>query len=224
MENPVSLQEQLNPLIEAVFEADDVTVGAREDTFIVRYRGQLKEDSVTAYDKLAEGLKKHNLTPLFREEEGTHVILLVKGLPEPKQSKTWVNVVLFIFTLFSMLLTGALQEISAPLPSDAGAIISTLIQSLPLGLPFGLSLLGILLAHEFGHYFAARYHKSAVTLPYFIPFPFSPFGTMGAFIQLKEPPKNKRILHDIGVAGPLAGLIVTIPVLLVGLSLSTVET
>ncbi len=99
----------------------------------------------------------------------------------------------------------------------------TLLRNLDQGIPFGASILAILLAHEFGHYLAARYHKSAVTLPYFIPFPLSYFGTMGAFIQLKEPPKNKRILHDIGVAGPLAGLVVTIPILLIGLWLSPVE-
>jgi membrane-associated protease RseP (regulator of RpoE activity) len=66
------------------------------------------------------------------------------------------------------------------------------------GWPFGLTLLGILTAHEFGHYFAARYHKVAVTLPFFIPLPFSFFGTMGAFIRLKEPISDRRKLFDIG--------------------------
>ena len=84
------------------------------------------------------------------------------------------------------------------------------------GLPFAATLLGILAAHEFGHYFAARYHKVAVTLPYFIPMPLT-FGTLGAFIQLKEPVPDRRKLFDIGVAGPLAGLVLAVPLLFVGL-------
>jgi membrane-associated protease RseP (regulator of RpoE activity) len=80
------------------------------------------------------------------------------------------------------------------------------------GLPFAATLLGILAAHEFGHYFAARYHKVAVTLPYFIPMPLT-FGTLGAFIQLKEPVPDRRKLFDIGVAGPLAGLVLAVPLL-----------
>jgi membrane-associated protease RseP (regulator of RpoE activity) len=91
------------------------------------------------------------------------------------------------------------------------------------GLPFALALMTILVCHEFGHYLAGKHHHTMVTLPFFIPFPLSLFGTMGAFIQLKEPPKNRRILLDIGIAGPLAGLIVAIPILLYGLSLSPVE-
>ncbi len=98
-----------------------------------------------------------------------------------------------------------------------------LLRSLPKGVPFAISLLAILGTHEFAHYLAGRSHRTHVTLPYFIPFPFSPFGTMGAFIQLKEPPKNKRVLLDIGIAGPLAGLVVAIPVLLYGLSLSELQ-
>jgi membrane-associated protease RseP (regulator of RpoE activity) len=84
-------------------------------------------------------------------------------------------------------------------------------------------MFSILTAHEFGHYFAARYHKTRVTLPYFIPLPISPIGTMGAFIRMLEPPRNKKVLLDIGLAGPIAGLVVALPVLLVGLSISSVE-
>ncbi|MCK6582347.1 MAG: site-2 protease family protein, partial [Anaerolineales bacterium] len=95
------------------------------------------------------------------------------------------------------------------------------VKNIFTGWPFALSLLGILLAHELGHYFMSRYHKTPATLPYFIPLPFSPLGTMGAAILMRGIPKNKRILFDIGVAGPIAGLVIAIPVLLYGLSLSS---
>ncbi|MFN2146542.1 MAG: site-2 protease family protein, partial [Anaerolineales bacterium] len=126
-------------------------------------------------------------------------------------------------TLLSVIWAGTLYSYDGPMPDTFGAQMRQLLSNLQVGLPYGLSILAILLAHEFGHYLAARYHKADVTLPYFFPFPFSQLGTMGAFIQLKSPPKNKRILHDIGVAGPLAGLVVAIPILLVGLALSPVS-
>ncbi len=91
------------------------------------------------------------------------------------------------------------------------------------GRPFAVSLLAILAAHEFGHYLMGRYHGVHVTLPYFIPMPFSQIGTMGAFINMKEPPKNRKVLLDIGIAGPLAGLAVAIRILILGLYLSKVE-
>lgn len=215
--------DNLTPIVARIFSIEAITWGTQEQKFRVRYRGRLKRDSEEAYDELAKALKPHKLTPLFREEEGQHAIILIDGIIEPKPSNPRINLILFILTLFSMLFAGAIYSYDGPVPADEIQLILTLLSNLDVGIPFGLSLLAILLAHEFGHYLAGRYHKSAVTLPYFIPFPLSPFGTMGAFIQLKEPPKNKRILHDIGIAGPLAGLLVTIPILLIGLSLSTVE-
>jgi membrane-associated protease RseP (regulator of RpoE activity) len=92
-----------------------------------------------------------------------------------------------------------------------------------LGLPYCLSLMTILGAHELGHYFAARYHKVPVSLPYFIPLPLPPIGTMGAFIRLKAPVTSKRALLDVGAAGPLAGLVFAIPILIYGLSISPIQ-
>lgn len=89
------------------------------------------------------------------------------------------------------------------------------------GLPYSISILSMLAAHEFGHYFAAKYHGVKTTLPYFIPIPpflFNPFGTMGAIIRIRSPLETKRALFDIGIAGPLAGLVVTLAVLFYGLA------
>ena len=139
----------------------------------------------------------------------------------PKPSNPMVNLVLFVLTVLSVIFAGAHLCVTTDLtPNSTSDLLLASWRSLPSGLPFAVSLLAILLAHEFGHYLAGRYHHTHVTLPYFIPFPLSPFGTMGAFIQLKEPPRNKRILLDIGIAGPIAGLVVAIPILLYGLSLS----
>ncbi|MBK7578808.1 MAG: site-2 protease family protein [Myxococcales bacterium] len=89
------------------------------------------------------------------------------------------------------------------------------------GWRFAVPLLSILLCHEFGHYIAARIHRVPASLPYFIPFPkFSPFGTFGAVIVMPKRIRSANALLDIGAAGPLAGMVVALPVMLVGLYLS----
>ncbi|NEP56100.1 MAG: site-2 protease family protein [Symploca sp. SIO2G7] len=90
------------------------------------------------------------------------------------------------------------------------------------GLPYAISLIAILGIHELGHYLAATYYKIRTTLPYCIPIPFITPGTLGAFIQMRSPVPNRKALFDISIAGPLAGLIVTIPLLLWGLANSQV--
>ncbi len=87
------------------------------------------------------------------------------------------------------------------------------------GLWYSVTILGILGAHEFGHYFACRYYRVDASLPYFLPFP-SLAGTVGAFIRIRQPIPTKRMLFDIGVAGPIAGFVVAVPALWLGLSLS----
>ncbi len=212
--------EVLTSLVARVFRIEDVTAQDPEKGPLLRYRGHLlNDDSVSAYDRLAASLKPYDLTPLFRLEDDEQVIYLVKTPPKQSPTNPWVNVILFVITVFSVMLAGATPE--GPLPDTLGGQLLALLQSIFTGWPFALSMLGILLAHEFGHYLVSRYHKTPATLPYFIPFPLSPLGTMGAAILMKGVPKNKRILFDIGVAGPLAGMIVAIPVLFLGLSMST---
>lgn len=217
--------DSYTPLVSRVLSIEDVTWGEPKKGFIVRYRGNLyNQDTAAAYDELAASLRSLKVTPLFRMEEGRQTVILVNGVVQPRPTKVWVNAVLFLLTVFSVMLAGGLYSYTGPVPESFNDLLKGLFANLGSGIAFTISLLAILVAHEFGHYFAGRYHKTAVTLPYFFPFPLSYFGTMGAFIQLKEPPKNRRILLDIGIAGPLAGLIVTIPLLLLGLYLSPVET
>jgi membrane-associated protease RseP (regulator of RpoE activity) len=85
-----------------------------------------------------------------------------------------------------------------------------------IGVPYAAALLAILGVHEFGHYFMARRHGVDVTLPYFIPVPMG-LGTFGAFIQMKSLIRSRRAVFDIGIAGPLAGLVVALPALYFGL-------
>ncbi len=211
--------EILTPIVSQHLRINDTTLGDGKKGYLVRYRGQLyNQDTAQAYDQLALALRPHNVTPLFRMEENQHAVILMDGIIQPKPTKSWGNILFFALTVISVTFTGAFYSTGA-FPSGLTGWINFMIG----GLPFAISLLAILVCHEFGHYLAGRYHKTAVTLPFFIPFPLSYFGTMGAFIQLKEPPKNRRILLDIGIAGPLAGLIVAIPILIYGLSQSTIH-
>jgi membrane-associated protease RseP (regulator of RpoE activity) len=215
--------EVFTSCVSRVFRIDDVTSEDPRKGFFLRYRGELhSEDSAQAYDQLAELLSPYNAMPLFRIEEGRQVIYIAPKQPEPPKDKVSTNIILFVLTVFSVLFAGAQPD--GPMPNDLVGQLIMLAKNIFTGWPFALSLLGILLSHEFGHYFMSRYHKTPATLPYFIPLPISPLGTMGAAIFMRGIPKNKRILFDIGVAGPIAGLIVAIPVLFYGLSLSTVGT
>jgi len=91
------------------------------------------------------------------------------------------------------------------------------------GFSYSISIITILLAHEMGHYFMTKKYGIPATLPYFIPFPLSPFGTFGAIIKMKGIIINKKALFDIGVAGPLSGFIVAIPFMILGIRLSKVQ-
>jgi len=216
--------EIFNSIVSRVFRYDDVTSGDPTKGFFLRYRGELTRDSVEAYDQLAQALQPYDVTPLFRLEQGCPTVLLVRGTVHPKPSKVWVNIVLFALTVFSVLFAGVASSYTGPVPKDLVGELKVLISHIWTGWPFAVSLLAILLAHEFGHYFVGRARGAAVTLPYFIPFPFSPIGTMGAFIQMKSIPRNRRALFDLAVAGPLAGMVVAIPVLLIGLAHSSLGT
>jgi len=223
---PVPEIDVLTSVVSRIFRVEDVTVGEPKE-WLVRYRGHLiSEDTSAAYDQLAEALRLYNLTPLFRKEQGgKQVIFLVPSLSIPKfGSRISVNIILFILTVFSVMLTGADVPPGA-IPANAAFPLSYLFRYILTGWPFALSMMGILFTHEMGHYILCRHYKIPATLPFFIPAPFlSPLGTFGAFIMMRGIPKNKRVLFDVGVAGPIAGLVVAVPVLFLGLWLSHLDT
>ncbi len=213
--------ELLDAFVRRIFIIEDITRGDSQQGFLVRYRGRLlATDSAEAYDQLAGQVKPHGLIPVFREEGGQQIILLSHLPPVPKPGRPMVNLVMFLITLVSVLVSGGLSSLETETSSEPLVAASQIINA---GWPFAVSLLAILTTHEMGHYLAGRAHGVHVSLPFFIPLPFTPLGTMGAFINMKELPKNRRVLMDIGVAGPIAGFIVSIVVVMIGLSLSTLD-
>ena len=139
------------------------------------------------------------------------------GDQEP--TKYGLNLLLFLLTVVSVFWTGAAYLD----PTFAESLQPGRLLEIGRGWPFGVPLMAILVAHESGHYVAARLHRVPATLPFFIPLPkLSPFGTMGAIIGMSGRIRSRAALLDIGAAGPLAGMVVALPVLAFGLSLSQV--
>jgi membrane-associated protease RseP (regulator of RpoE activity) len=140
----------------------------------------------------------------------------------------WLNGLLLLLTTFTTLIVGSrLQwEFLNGLPPFFDNNIFPLKWALQgrhllLGIPFSLTLMLILLAHEMGHYLYCLKYRVAATLPFFIPFP-TLFGTFGAFIRIRSPLRSRAALFDIGIAGPIAGFAVALPVLIMSLGLSHV--
>ncbi len=206
----VSLEavEQLRNDIADLFIVYDTTLDQPQHGY-VRFRGQFIIDPADCFDELRMRFERHGFTPMIRHDTERVAVIGLPVVFNPPESNWIFNLALFILTIASTLWVGA----NFP---------STLMETLTDGWPFSLSIMLILGAHELGHYFAARYHKVPVTLPYFIPMPLSIIGTMGAFIRLKSPVKNRRALLDVGVAGPIAGMVFALPILIYGLSISEI--
>jgi membrane-associated protease RseP (regulator of RpoE activity) len=144
--------------------------------------------------------------------------------PEPRQRfqhVLWKHVLLFLLTLATTTLTGATYY-QAFLTEFTARVVPFGWSTITGGLWFSLTVLAILGAHEMGHYLACRWYRVDASLPYFLPFPLSLAGTLGAVIRIKEPFPNRAVLFDVGVAGPLAGFVVLVPALFVGFRLSTI--
>ena len=150
---------------------------------------------------------------LSRGRDGGELVLVAEPITPGIDGIPWKNVLLFSATVLSTLLVGAVAWYYIP-PSQIRANPLSVLRAWP----FTAAVLGVLTAHELGHYVVGRYHGVDVSLPYLIPF-VVPFGTLGAIIRMRGRMPDRKALFDIGVAGPLAGLVATVVVTVVGLSL-----
>ncbi|MCS4049595.1 site-2 protease family protein [Salinibacter ruber] len=141
---------------------------------------------------------------------------------QPTADRYWLHLLLFVLTLASTVYVGASWWANRLLHYEAhdqtiSLFFLTLNQAwLVDGLRYAIPLVGFLTVHEFGHYFAARYHDVRTSLPYYIPFPFNGIGNFGAVISIRQRIPSTRSLFDIGVAGPLAGFVVALGALIYG--------
>ncbi|NBD36363.1 MAG: site-2 protease family protein [Chloroflexi bacterium] len=218
--------DQLRAALDGLMTIEAITVQTNDAKPHVQFTGTFPTNAPAAvFDELERRFERLGYTPQIvhpQEENGkAHALesdwLVLHALPVVADKKTGnqkINAVLFVLTVLSVLVTGALQE-NVDIFAHPGQIWR--------GWPFAVTLLGILTAHELSHYFMGRRYGSPVSLPYFIPLPLlSILGTMGAVIVQRAPMRSRKALFDIGAAGPIGGLIVAIPLLIIGLMFSKV--
>lgn len=201
------------------FSIYEIRVSSMDVAFYIR----TPLESIDArFDELRKELLPQNYVPTLTMENGEHVVRVLKKPPTKHSNIIW-NIILLIGTIATTTLAGmTLWAGYVGIAEMSGMLTSSVVFSGILF--FALPLMLILGVHELGHYFAARKHGVSATLPYFIPVP-PPFlfGTMGAFISIKEPIPDRKALMDIGFAGPICGFLVAIPVTGIGLYLSTIN-
>jgi Zn-dependent protease len=148
-----------------------------------------------------------------------------------RRRRLWPALLLFFLTVISTLAVGSEFARSyardiAPFSGSDDLFLMILFplkhpSLLLLGIPFSITVMGILLAHELGHYFASKFYRMDVSYPYFIPAP-TLFGTFGAFILIRSPFRSKRALFDVGIAGPIAGFVLAVPAMAFGIAWSKI--
>ncbi len=191
--------------------------------------GRFLRSSSMVYETVAPRLAERGLLTLLRREGDRDVLIAQPAPPARGRRRVWINALLLIATIASTISAGAFQSLSEAANERLNAatgefdlmwrLAAEVAADWTSGIPFMLALLGILGVHELGHYFAGRYYKLPVSLPYFIPFPLNYLtGTLGAVIRIDGPFASRKALFDVGIAGPLAGLAIAIPVTIAGLA------
>lgn len=216
-QDQIELAGQIRAALAGLMEIESFALRERD----VLLRGRLAGPSQVLYRTIRARMEELGYTPFLRREADRDELLALPGVTDRQPGRRMLPLLLFLLTFVSVLATGALNAQADPF-RDPAALLA--------GLPFAATLLGILATHEMGHYVVGRLRQAPVSLPYFIPIPPIPIfgavltftGTMGAVIVQREPLEDRRTILEVGLAGPLAGLAVAIPLLLYGLSISPV--
>jgi len=226
---PVALPTLDIPSLRARLERSFRVYDVQSDEHVVAFYVDAPRATLeTEFEAIKKELREQGLVPLLKYQGGEHAIYILRSPHRVKRGYK-LNVILFLATLATTTLAGAVEAFSYYHHDyDVSAVTQTQYlgamftwESIGLGfLTFALPLMLILGIHEMGHYVMTRRRGMEASLPYFIPVP--PFlglniGTFGAFISMREPMPNRKALFDIGAAGPIAGFIVAVPVLIIGL-------
>ncbi|NOX60609.1 MAG: site-2 protease family protein [Chloroflexi bacterium] len=208
------LTQQAQNAVIGYFDVESIRFDVSLDRYehAIRLSGRFLTSTEEAYDAIARRASRDGFITFFRSEGKEQVIYLVQGEMPAHRPRWRLAVALFVFTAISVFVTGGLMQSNAE-----GFSIDW-----KAGFSYAGPLLLILLAHELGHFFVGRRYRMAVSPPYFIPLPLSILGTLGAVIVMRAPPKNRKHLLQLGAAGPLAGLVFAIPLLIYGLLTSEV--
>lgn len=186
-----------------------------------------KETLEEKFNSLRETLSEKGYIPMLRYEKGEHIIYVIQK-PKKKEKSIWINISLLVATIITTTLTGSILYMgyfdiwNISNLSDVFKV-ENLFNGVIL---FAFPLMSILIIHEMGHYFISKKHGIGASLPFFMPIPpivpaFN-IGTFGALISSRDPMSDKKALFDIGIAGPLAGFMVALPVTVIGVATSEV--
>jgi membrane-associated protease RseP (regulator of RpoE activity) len=190
----------------------------------VLFRGHLAVDSTQAYDLLRQRFAALGYTPVLRRQDGYDMVIALRHLfgsptAQLRDPRKWLpNVILLLLTLVTTTFMGAVLAQGELLLQNPRLLFQQ-PRLILTGLPSALTIMSILGIHELSHYLVARRNRIETTLPYFIPVPLG-FGTFGAIIHSRTPWENRKALFDVGLAGPLAGLVVALPLFFIGLLVS----
>jgi Zn-dependent protease len=208
--------EHVKGLVARHFPVYDVRVNYD----VVEFYCKIDEDTLEeSFDKLREEMAPQGYIPMVRYDKGEHVIVVGKR-PRTRYRSIYVNLVMLIITLITVTFAGIIYWGSyAEVPGNETYSLENIAMGIVV---FTVPLLAIIGAHELAHYYAAKRRKIAASLPFFIP-SIPPFGTFGAFISLRDPIPSRKGLLEVGVAGPIAGMLVAIPIAVLGLLLTNAE-